>query len=255
MYWKRLTTGPRKFGPSLLLAMSMCALATSAQTQTNAVSAPVAPAVHPVVTMPAPRVRKIKAIDADNHNILLNRPGLVTLVLGTNQDSQDGAREAGIVMYPLQGRSDFQLIVVVDLRDSIAKWMPGVVLSQMRSNLDHEATQLKPYFLKNGNKGNPRNSCYVIPDFSGTICPQLGWTDGSDHLRGILFGVDGREIQRWDVIDDMSKLQTGVWAAIQTLVDADKAKAALAAKTQGTKLIQPTTAHPPLAPPAPVESN
>jgi hypothetical protein len=231
------------------MAMASCAFTVTAEAQVMASPAP-------ADSLSAPHPRKLKAVDADNHTILLNRPGLITLVLGTGEDSQDAARAAGRAMYPLRGRPDFQLIVVVDLRDSIATWAPSIVLAQMRSNLDHEAIALKPYFLKNGNKGNPRNSSYVIPDFSGTICPQLGWTDTSDHLRGILFGVNGREIERWDKIDDdMVKLQTDVRAAIQALIDADEAKAAGAAKTQGTKLIQPTTARPPLLPPLPPPPN
>jgi hypothetical protein len=228
--------------------MVSCALVSSgiASAQTNAPSAPV---THTAVSMAAPPLHKFRAVDADNHIIFLNRPGLITLVLGTNEDTQDGARAAGKAMYPLQGRPDFQLIVVVDLRNSIAAWVPSIVTAKMRSNLDEEAVELKPYFLKNGNKGNPRKSLCVIPDFSGTICPQLGWTEGSDNLRGILFGTNGREVERWDKIDDdMTKLQTDVRAAIQALVDAAQAKAAVAAKTQGTKLLQPQTPHPPLPP-------
>jgi len=194
-------------------------------------------------------VPKFKALDADNHTILINRPGLITLLLGTSEDSQDAARNAGKAMYPLQGRPDFQLIVVVDLRDSIAAWVPSVVLSQMRSNLDREAIALKPYFLKNGNKSNPRSSSYVIADFKGTICPQLGWAEGSDDLRGILFGGDGREIKRWDKLKDFAALQSDVRAAIAALDEANLAKAAAAAaKPQGTKLIQPPTPPPPLPP-------
>jgi hypothetical protein len=231
----------------LVAAMAACALASSdtAPAQTNAPSVPVA---HTAVSISAPPLRKFRALDADNHTILLNRPGLITLVLGTNEDSQDGARAAGKSLYPLQGRPDFQLIVVVDLRDSIATWVPSVVLAQMRSNLDHESIELKPYFLKNGNKSDPRKSAYVIPDFAGTICPQLGWTGSSDNLRGILFGADGREIERWDKVEDMATLQTDVRAAIQALIEADEAKAAAVAKTQGTKLLQPQTPHPPLPP-------
>jgi hypothetical protein len=212
----------------------------------------VGPAVAPEVHPPVPHVRKIKATDADDHSILINRPGLVTVVLGTSEDSQDAARAAGKVMYPLQGRPDFQLIVVVDLRNSIATWVPSVVLGRMRSSLDGEAVELKPYFLKNGNKSNPRFSSYVVPDFSGTVCPQLGWTDGSDDLRGILFGVDGREITRWDKIDDMGKLQSDTRAAIQALIDADKAKAAAIPKIQGSKLIQQPPQHPPMLPAMPI---
>jgi len=231
--------------------MAACVLASSATApaQTNA---PTVPVTRAAVSISAPPLRKFRAVDADNHTILLNHPGLITLVLGTNEDSQDGARAAGKTMYPLQGRPDFQLIVVVDLRDSIATWVPSVVLAQMRSNLDREAIELKPYFLKNGNGSNPRKSSYVIPDFAGTICPQLGWIGSSDNLRGILFGADGREIERWDKIDDdMTGLQTAVRTAIQALIDADQAKAAAAAKTQGTKLLQPPAPHPPLIPPAP----
>jgi hypothetical protein len=235
--------------PTLLaMALLVFAFASSTEAQTNA---PTVQATHPVAATPAPLPRKIKAIDADNRNILLNRPGVVTVVLGTNEDTQDAARAAGKAIYPFQGRPDFQLIVVVDLRDSIATWAPSIVLSRMRASLDGEAIELKPYFLKNGNKGNPRKTSVVIPDFSGTVCPQLGWPGGADDLRGILFGVDGREIKRWDKITDMTKLDTDVRAAIQALIDADKAKAAAAAKTQGSKLLQPSTQHPPLLPAMP----
>jgi hypothetical protein len=234
---------------TLLAAIAACAFALGAQAQPapSPAPSPVASIAHSAAS--APRARKIKAVDADNHTVVLNRPGLITLVLGTSEDSQDAARAAGKSVYPLQGRPDFQLVVVVDLRNSIASWVPSIVVTKMRSNLDEEATELKPYFLKNGNKSNPRYAQHVVPDFTGTICPQLGWTDGSDVLRGILFGVDGREITRWDKIDDMAKLQTDVRAAVQALIDADKAKAAALAKTQGTKLIQPSGAHPPLLPP------
>ena len=207
------------------------------------------PASVPTPAKPPPAARKIHAVDADNQLIVVNRPTVITLVLGTNENSQDGARSAGIAVYPLQGRPDFQLIVVVDLRDSIATWMPALVLSKMRSNLDHEAVELKPYYLKNGNKTDPRKSSYVIPDFGGTICPQLGWPETSDDLRGILYGADGREIKRWDKLEDMDAMQSDVRAAIQALIDADQARTAMAAKNQGTKLMQPPTPHPPLQPP------
>jgi hypothetical protein len=147
------------------------------------------------------------------------------------------------------------LIVVVDLRNSIATWAPSLAIMQMRSNLDEEAIALKPYYLKNGNRSNPRNSSYVIPDFSGTICPQLDWPENSDDLRGILFGADGREIKRWDKLDDMNKLLADIHASIQTLDDAKLAKKAAAeAKPQGSKLIQPPTAPPPLPPIPPVQN-
>ena len=228
----------RAVGPTVFIAV-----ATPLWGQTNVVTPPIAPATH---------VKKIRAIDADNHNILLNRPNLITVVIGTSEESQDAARAAGTMMYPLQGRPDFQLVVVVDLRDSMATWVPSVVLEKMRSNLDEQAVELKPYFLKNGNKGNPRLSSYVVADFTGTVCPLLGWTEGSDSLRGILYGVDGKEIKRWDKITDMGKLQTDVRAAIQALIDAEKVRTAAAIKAEGNRMSQLPSLHPPLLPPAPV---
>src|SRR5271163_3165948 len=134
MSWKRLTM--RLASRQLITALAIVAaliLAGNVMAQQPDHPAPVAP-------KPSVPARKfIKGVDADNHLIIVNKPGKVTLLLGTNESSQNAARSAGLAMYPLQGRPDFQLVVVVDLRDSIATWMPAVVLSRMRSNLDHEA--------------------------------------------------------------------------------------------------------------------
>ena len=161
---------------------------------------------------PAP---KIKAVDADNHNILLNKPGLISIIIGTSEDSQDAARRAGRAMYPFQGLTDFQLVVVVDLHDSIAAWVPSVVIDHMRQSLDDEAIELKPYFIMNGNKDNPRRSLHVIPDFKGTFTPQFNWTGTPDELHGVMYGPDGRELKRWENIDNMEKFQGDVRAALQ----------------------------------------
>ena len=254
MFWKKSPLGRSEAVLATLAVVAAVGVyAPNAAAQTPA---PLPPTGAVKSAAPAlPPVHKFKAVDADNHTIFINRPGLITLVLGTSEDSQDAARAAGKTMYPLQGRPDFQLIVVVDLRNSIATWAPSLVISQMRSNLDHEAIALKPYYLKNGNKSNPRTSSYVIPDFSGTICPQLDWPGNSDDLRGILFGADGREINRWDKLEDMDKLLADVHAAIQAFDDANQAKKeAASAKPQGSKLIQPPAVPPPLPPIAPAKN-
>jgi len=237
---KRLPNPLRLFVAAIAASCSfgIADAATAPATNSPAATAPAA--------TPVSHVRKLKAIDADSRSVTLNRTGVITLVVGTSEDSQDAARDAGKAVYPFQGRPDFQLIVVVDLRDSIATWLPSVVTARMRSSLDTEAVELKPYFLKNGNKSNPRYSNYVIPDFKGTVCPLLGWTDGSDSLRCIIFGVDGREVERIDKVDDMAKMQDEVKKAIQTQVDIEQAKLAAAAKTPGSKLLQTVYQHPPL---------
>jgi hypothetical protein len=164
-----------------------------------------------------PVALKIKGTDADNHTVVINKPGVITLLLGTSEDSGDAARVAGKAMYPFQGRPDFQLMVIVDLRDSVASWVPSIVLDKMRSNLDSEAVELKPFFLKNGNKGNPRESSHVFADFNGAIFPQFAWPDSSENLRGILFDGNGLEIKRWSKIQNMTEMQNDVRVAIEAL--------------------------------------
>jgi hypothetical protein len=196
--------------------------------------------------------RKIRAVDADNHNILFNKPGVVTLVIGTSEDSQDAAREAGVTVYPFQGRTDFQLIVAVDLHDSIATWAPSIAISRMKSSLDGEAVELKPYFVKNGNRGNPRSSCHVVPDFKGTLFAQLGWPESSSDLRAVIFGSDGKEYKRFDKVDNMNVLFNTVRSAISDYVELRRAHAAAAPPVPGTRSTALGPNLPPLPPPMPV---
>ena len=157
---------------------------------------------------------EFRAIDADGHNVLINRPGKITVVIGTNQDSQDQARAAGRAMYPFQGMPTFRLIVIADVRDSMATWVPSLVTSRMRVSLDHEAYELKPYYLKNGNTNDPRKFSCAIADFSGVICPQLGWEKPTSNLRGIIFGTDGHVLKRWEDLSDLKELQDEVRKAL-----------------------------------------
>jgi hypothetical protein len=182
---------------------------------------------------PSPQAPKIKVVDADNHTIVLNKPNMISVIVGTSEDSQDAARRAGKAMYPFQGMSDFQLVVVVDLRDSIAAWVPSVVIDHMRRSLDEEAVELKPYYLKNGNPSDPRRSLHVVPDFKGTVVPQLNWTGTPDELHAVLYGADGREIKRWENVDNMEKFQNDVRAALLALSQADRAKFSAGAKPVG----------------------
>lgn len=267
----------KKSYTALGMALAGAILASIASAQDSTMQAPVAQPVvgsdaentgtgsdAPPVALPVlPPVVEVKAVDVDTHTVSLNKPGIVTLVLCTGEDSQDSARKAGDAMFPFQGMAEFQLIVVVDLRDSLATWVPSVAVGQMRSNLDKEAIELKPYFLKNGNTSNPRDSSHVIADFTGATCVQVGWTQTSENLRAILYGVDGREIKRWDKVDNMDKLQADVRIAVSGLIVAEKrAHAGSTKKKQGSKTTDQSTAPrdesaspgdqplPPVAPPA-----
>jgi hypothetical protein len=174
---------------------------------------------------PPPPAPKIKVVDADNHTIVLNKAGFISVIIGTSEDSQDAARRAGKAMYPFQGLPDFQFVVVVDLRDSIAAWVPSVVIDHMRRSLDEEAVELKPYVVKNGLKENPRRILHVVPDFKGTVVPGLDWSGTPDELHATMYGADGRELKKWENVDNMEKFQADVRGALQALA-ASQAKAA-----------------------------
>jgi hypothetical protein len=197
--------------------------------------------------------RHFKAVDADNHNITINRTGVVTALIGTSEDSQDAARDAGVAMYPFQGRSDFQLIVAVDLRDSLATWAPTIAIGRMRSSLDGEAEELKPYFLKNGNRSNPRGFCHVIPDFNGRVFTELGWPQTSGDLRAIVFGADGREFQRFDKLDNMNLLYNSVRSAIAQYITLRKSRQAAAPPIPDTRSSALSPPEPPLPPEKPIK--
>jgi hypothetical protein len=242
-------SGRRNFSLAVLgmilggLAFSRPAIAApSSASTTNAVANPQPPAE-------VPAARKYHATDADGKNVPLNPPGHITVIVGTNEDSQDAARAAGRAMYPFQGRPDFGLIVVVDLRHTVASWVPSMVISRMKVSLDQEVFELKPYYLKNGNRNNPRGYSHVIPDFTGTICPQLEWKEHDEKLRIIIFGVDGRILESVDNLEaaDMTKIQADVRKAIQAQVEIEQAKLAAAGKPQPF-FPKPVLQHPPIVP-------
>jgi len=209
-----------------------------------------------VAVLPAPAAgpRHFKVTDADNHTIVLNRSGVITALIGTSEDSQQAARQAGVELHPFQGRSDFQLIVAVDLRGSLANWAPSIAIGRMRSSLDGEAKELKPFFLKNGNRSNPRGSCHVVPDFNGKIFTELGWPQRSKDLRAIVFGADGREYRRFDKLDNMDALYSSVRSAIASYIALRKTRQAAAPPvpdTRSSALSPPAPTLPPEKPAAP----
>jgi hypothetical protein len=221
-------------------ALAFSRLALAAPSSTNAVANPQAPT--------EPPARKFHATDADGKNVPLNPPGHITVIVGTNEDSQDAARAAGRAMYPFQGRPDFGLIVIVDLRHTVASWVPSMVISRMKVSLDQEAFELKPYYLKNGNRNNPRGYSHVIPDFDGAICPQLAWKEHDEKLRIIIFGVDGHILESLDNLAaaDMTKVQADVRKIIQAQVDIEHTKIAAAASKPQPFFLKPVLQHPPI---------
>ena len=148
--------------------------------------------------------------DVDGRSVVLNAPGAVTAVISSSQDTADATRDAGAVLDRYRGRADFQLVIVVDLRDSLAGIVEGYVRSRMKQNLDAEAVRLRPFYLANGNHHDPRPELEAIPDFSGQVVDALHWDKDASRLRVTVFGRDGRLLRRWDNLKDYRELDAVV---------------------------------------------
>ena len=160
------------------------------------------------------RSAPLEAVDADGRHMTLNAKGTLTAVISSSPDTQDRTRAAGQVLDLYRGRSDFRLIIVVDLRDSLAGIAPDFVKSQIRHNLDDEAKRLTPFYRKNGNGGNPRADLSAIPDFDGKLIDALQWKPDDDLLRITLFGKDGKPIRTWDDLQKPALLADAVAKAL-----------------------------------------
>jgi hypothetical protein len=154
----------------------------------------------------------IQAISADGDEIVLNAPGTVTVVMNSSSTLQQRTRDTGKALYEFQGRKDFRVIVVVDLRGSMANLAKGYATRRIREDLDEEAKRVKPFFEKNGNFENPRPRFSAFADFKGDLCRQLGWEKYETKMRVIIFDQRGEEHRRWKDLgtDEYGKLAEAV---------------------------------------------
>lgn len=112
----------------------------------------------------------------DGVRLNLRDPAFATVVIYSNQTVQRQTRVAGRIFDQFQGKSRFRIVVVVDLRGSLANLARGYTIRRIQRDLDTEAERLKPFFEANGNLDNPRSSLHVVADFNGQTCEALGWT-------------------------------------------------------------------------------
>lgn len=152
----------------------------------------------------------LPATDVDDRPLILNAPGAVTAVISSSPDTQNATRDAGAQLDRYRGRADFRLVIVVDLRDSLAGIVGGYVRDRMKQNLDAEALRLRPFYRANGNPHNPRADLEAIPDFDGKIVDSLHWDKDPAHLRVTVFGRDGHLLHHWDDLKDYRELDAVV---------------------------------------------
>lgn len=160
------------------------------------------------------RAVALQADDVDGKPVRLNAPDAVTAVISSSPETQVRTREAGARLDRFRGRHDFRLVIVVDLRDSLAGMVTGYVKGRIRKDLDAEAERLRPFYRANGNLRDPRADLATIPDFGGTAVDRLHWDKDASRLRVTVFGTDGRELKKWDDLKDPSELDRAVSAAL-----------------------------------------
>jgi hypothetical protein len=157
----------------------------------------IAGAWHLLSPQAALRAEVIQATHVDGKEFTLNQAGRVTVVLYSCPAVQDRTREAGKAVYEFQGRDDFRVAVVVDLRGSLAPLAKGYTARRMKADLDEEAKRVKPFYLKNGNTSDPRPNFAAFADFDGALSKRLGWKEPQNQMRVVIFDRNGNEAGRW----------------------------------------------------------
>jgi len=176
------------------------------------------------------QAQPIEVSDVDGERVTLNRKGGVTAVIYSNAAVQKETRATAKFFDPFHGHPAFRGIVVVDLRKSVAGWVKGMTLSIIRSDLEKEALRVKPFYMKNGNLGDPRADLSVIADFKGEACPALGWPNELKQVEVIVYGPDGKEAGRWQKDKDVEVIRAVVKKLLEGLPPEKKEKDAKVAE-------------------------
>lgn len=162
----------------------------------------------------SPLVAALTVTDADARERRLDEPGRVTVVIYSNPALQDWTRRAGASLDRFQGLEDFRLVVVVDLRKTMADWATGYTIRRMQKDLDKEAERMAPFFRAKGNPDDPRSHVSAVADFKGGTSLSLGWTEPANRKRVLVFGKDGKVFFSTEDLGDFSELQKAVQQAL-----------------------------------------
>lgn len=129
--------------------------------------------------------------DCDGSVVEMNPADKITVVMASSQPLADTTREFGRALYGWQGRTEFRVIVVVDLRKSLGTLFKGWTVGKMKADLDEEAERLVPWYRANKNPGNPRGDLCGIADFDGHVTDSLEWGSDEKKMKVTIFGKTG----------------------------------------------------------------
>lgn len=140
--------------------------------------------------------------DCDGKVVEFDPQGRITVVLASSQSLADTTREFGRALYGWQGRREFRVIVVVDLRKSLGTLFKGWTVGKMKADLDEEAERLIPWYRANQNPNNPRPDLCGIADFDGYVTNSLEWGSDEKKMKVMIIGKNGDVI--WSEMDATS---------------------------------------------------
>ena len=140
--------------------------------------------------------------DCDGKVVELNPLDRITVVLASSQPLADTTREFGRALYGWQGRKEFRVIVVVDLRKSLGTLFKGWTVGKMKADLDEEAERLIPWYRANHNPNDPRADLCGIADFDGYVTDSLEWGSDEKKMKVMIIGKKGDVI--WSAMDTTS---------------------------------------------------
>jgi len=138
-------------------------------------------------------------LSCDGKKVSFSIPGKVVVILASSQPLADQTREFGKALYGWQGREEFRVIVVVDLRNSLGTLFKGWTTGKMRADLDEEAERLIPWYRANQNMRNPRGDLCGVADFSGKATDFLAWGQDDTKMKVKIFGKSGDVV--WSDMD------------------------------------------------------
>ena len=139
--------------------------------------------------------------DCDGRVVELNPADKITVVMASSQPLADTTREFGRALYGWQGRREFRVIVVVDLRKSLGTLFKGWTVGKMKADLDEEAERLIPWYRANQNPNNPRPDLCGIADFDGYVTNSLEWGSDEKKMKVMIIGKNG---EIWSEMDATS---------------------------------------------------
>lgn len=128
--------------------------------------------------------------------------GRLCVVMYTNADLEQESKALSKALDPYRGTQDFMFVQVVDLRGDIAPIARRLVEKQIRKELDLEAARVKPFYVQNGSKANPRADLSTIADYGGSVLNKLGWNDRVESIRFVIYNAQGVPIKRIDDTQD-----------------------------------------------------